>query len=149
MQANMQATRIAKFNNKKIILQVFLFMLGVLVFVLAKTRYIFIFSDCALKEHLNLPCPVCGVTRSVVALSDFNFVESFKYHPTWFMVLAYAVFVDLVFITNMITGKKHLKVLYSTMTPFYFFLILLILQWLLRLVCIYNGIDFDFMYINV
>jgi len=142
-------SKIFELNKKTIILQALIIMLGVLVFVLAKTRYIFIFSDCMIKKNFGIPCPGCGATRCVVALCDMDFIEAFKCHPAWFMAINYMVLIEIVYLINIAFKKNFLKKLYSSMIPFYIFLALFVIQWIIRIILFKNGVELPFMYINI
>ena len=46
---------------------------------------------CWIRKMLSLPCPGCGLTRSVTCISHLNFSDSWVYHPFGF--LFYSLFV--------------------------------------------------------
>jgi hypothetical protein len=46
---------------------------------------------CWFKSCFELPCPGCGLTRSVTCISQFQFGKAWGYHP--FGTLIYALFV--------------------------------------------------------
>ena len=46
---------------------------------------------CWIRKMLSLPCPGCGLTRSVTCISHLQFSESWAYHPFGF--LFYSLFV--------------------------------------------------------
>lgn len=61
---------------------------------------------CLIKRVTNIPCPSCGSTRSVISLTNGNFVEAFDYNPIGF-ILAFVMLVvpiwvvkDIVYQTN-------------------------------------------------
>ncbi|MCA9029519.1 MAG: DUF2752 domain-containing protein [Planctomycetaceae bacterium] len=46
---------------------------------------------CWVKNLFNLPCPGCGLTRSVTCISHFEFLKAWQYHPFGFVL--YPLFV--------------------------------------------------------
>lgn len=47
---------------------------------------------CWIKRWCSLPCPGCGLTRSITCLSQLEFEKAWHYHP--FGVLIYGIFVS-------------------------------------------------------
>lgn len=47
------------------------------------------FSVCLFQNLFGLPCPACGLTRSMASILHFEWVKSFLYHPLGGIVLAY------------------------------------------------------------
>ena len=69
-------------------------------------------SICWFKSCFDLPCPGCGLTRSITCVSHFQFVKAWDYHP--FGLLIYALFV-----TNgmlLIVPKENREALKSKMS---------------------------------
>lgn len=54
-------------------------------------------SICLFQHLFDLPCPACGLTRSMTSILHFEWVKSFLYHPLGGIVLAYLV---LCLVTN-------------------------------------------------
>ncbi len=50
-------------------------------------------STCGLYILTKLPCPACGLTRSVTSISHMEFVKAFYYHPFGFIF--YIIFLFL------------------------------------------------------
>ena len=46
---------------------------------------------CLFRSQLEVPCPGCGLTRSVTSISHFEFAKAWDYHP--FGPLIYALFI--------------------------------------------------------
>ncbi len=40
-----------------------------------------LFITCYFKKITGLPCPGCGITRSLCAIAKGNFIHSLKFHP--------------------------------------------------------------------
>ena len=39
------------------------------------------FSTCGMQNYFNLPCPGCGMTRSLTSALHLQFADSFTFHP--------------------------------------------------------------------
>lgn len=49
-------------------------------------------SVCIVQRTLGIPCPVCGATRSILALYRFSLIDSFLWNPgLWLGVLSFCV----------------------------------------------------------
>lgn len=46
---------------------------------------------CWIKRWCSLPCPGCGLTRSITCLSQLEFQKAWQYHPFGFLI--YGLFV--------------------------------------------------------
>jgi len=47
-------------------------------------------SFCIVHRVFGVPCPVCGATRAVIALSHLSLLESFRWNPgLWFGAAAF------------------------------------------------------------
>ncbi len=52
---------------------------------------------CIISNTTGVPCPSCGLTRSVIYLLQFKFKEAFEYHPLvyllpiWIPLLGYGI----------------------------------------------------------
>ena len=64
-------------------------------------------STCIFHNLTGIPCPLCGLTRSMSSLLDFNFSQSFSYHPLGAIIL---IFLVICVITNQPDYlKTHVK----------------------------------------
>ncbi|MGQ8335929.1 DUF2752 domain-containing protein [Sunxiuqinia sp. A32] len=41
---------------------------------------------CLVERLIGIPCPVCGVSRSVLSLYDFKIMDSLKYNPNGLLI---------------------------------------------------------------
>lgn len=67
---------------------VLLFMTGLILYG------IFFWADfggnvCVIRAITGLPCPGCGMTRALLALTDLNISEAFRQHPLSLMMLPF------------------------------------------------------------
>ena len=49
-------------------------------------------GSCAFKAIFGLDCPTCGMTRSFISISRFDFKEAFKYNPISFLAYILILF---------------------------------------------------------
>ena len=52
-------------------------------------------STCGLYILTKLPCPACGLTRSVTSISHMKFAKAFYYHPFGFIFYIIFLFLAL------------------------------------------------------
>ncbi len=93
--------------------------------------------QCKFRTVTGLPCPGCGGTHAVVSLIKGHILESFKYHAgILYLVLAYAHFMVLYLVRTHVTksiDQKPIKIRYYA----YGFIIVTLLQWVVKLVLIF------------
>ncbi len=51
--------------------------------------------SCPFKLVFGIPCPLCGITRAMMALVRGSFAEAFYYHPLWPLILSYGLILVL------------------------------------------------------
>lgn len=82
----------------------------------------------------GFPCPSCGITKSLVYTYKGNVEKAINYHAYGPFVIAFCVFIIILFSVELITKKKYLnKYLYSKKLA-YFLAITLLLYHTYRLV---------------
>ena len=115
-----------------------------LAILLIKTDIIKLIPPCMIREAAGVICPTCGVTRCVSNMLDFNFGAAFAYHPMFFILVVYLIFIDIVYIINTLFKKKFFKFLYPSLKYFAVFYTLYIFQYIYRLVVIlkFNGLQY-------
>lgn len=64
------------------------------------------FEVCLIKNITNVPCPSCGSTRSILALTKGNIIEAFNINPLGFLIAIIMVILPLWIIAD-ITAKKN------------------------------------------
>lgn len=61
---------------------------------------------CLIKHATNIPCPSCGSTRSIISLTNGNFVEAFNLNPIGYIV-AIIMLITPVWIAADVTFKNN------------------------------------------
>ncbi len=92
----------------------------VLLFVAAKLGFSCIFRIC-----FGIECPGCGMTRAFRALTEFDIVSAFKYHPMFWSIPI--VYIYILFDHPVITKKIDHWVLVIVLIGF-------IINWLFRII---------------
>ena len=108
---------------KIIIIDLVLLSIVVFLFYFLGIRF------CPFFYFFHVPCPGCGLTRSIVLLLQGDFVGSFQYHILGIpLVIAFAILLILFFLGKgeMIIsfGKRYAKVIFV-----FCFLLMLVVEW--------------------
>jgi hypothetical protein len=91
---------------------------------------------CIIKNVTNLPCPACGTTRSVIALSKGEIVEAVHWNPLGFVAAIAMLLIPCWFLYDLLRKKQSLANMY-VMSEVYLknkkvylpLIILLIINW--------------------
>lgn len=67
-----------------------------------------VFDVCLIKLVTNIPCPSCGSTRSVIALTNGNFLEALKINPMGFVVALIMLTTPFWVLIDIVTKRKTL-----------------------------------------
>lgn len=67
-----------------------------------------IIDVCLVKHITNIPCPSCGSTRSVVSLTNGNFIEAFTINPLGYVIAIILLFAPIWIIIDMVIKRKTL-----------------------------------------
>ncbi len=126
-----------------------LFFVTIVTVLLSKTMTWVINDTCAFKQKTGIICPFCGGTRCAINIMKFNFIEAFKYHPSTAILLIYIIFIDIMYLIDIIRGNNKDRIIYRIDLIAYAYLILSAIVYVIRLVCIFNHIDCQFMYLNL
>ena len=87
---------------------------------------------CPIRWFTGVPCPGCGMTRSLIALLHLDLKKSFYYHPLTIVAIPFLVYV--------IIGKKPLfnnKKVQDI--AIYTFISIMLFVWILRLILLKNS----------
>ncbi|HKI90341.1 MAG TPA: DUF2752 domain-containing protein [Draconibacterium sp.] len=71
-------------------------------------------SLCPFKMLTGLPCPGCGVTKSMICFYEGDFLKSLHYHLFGPLVIFFCVAVIIILIVEIFTGQRYFrKIFYS------------------------------------
>ncbi|MBP3256225.1 MAG: DUF2752 domain-containing protein [Clostridia bacterium] len=87
-------------------------VLLLIVFMVVKTGLVYLMPPCIINSTFGILCPSCQGTRCVMNFVHGNFLESFLYHPIFFITIIYLFLVNILFIVNSFRKKEILTFLY-------------------------------------
>ena len=89
---------------------------------------------CLFKDIFHIPCPLCGMTRGIQSLINFDIISSFKYNllsiPIFITIIMFYIlyFISLLFKTNYINCYYNLFVIhYKTI------IYILLINWVINI----------------
>lgn len=138
--------KIDKEIKKMLVFQFKLLLIGILVILLIETGIIQrLLPVCTAKKVFGVICPTCGVTRCVANIIKFDFRTAFMYHPLFFIATFYLIFIDIVYVLQVLSKKEWLKKLYPNWLVGIIFLVTFIIQYIYRIIIIISGNGFEFL----
>lgn len=89
-------------------------------------------STCLIKATTGFPCPLCGITKSIVNLYDGNILMSFSYHLLGPLLVGFCLFLIVVFTLELITNKVYFRkqLIFSKLA--YYLAVFLICYYIIR-----------------
>ncbi len=127
----------------------FLLLFTFLAYVLHRITSGFNLVLCPMKNFFGLFCPFCGGTRCAMNFIKLNFYDSFMYHPTTFILIIYAIIVDVLFLIDIIFKKDMVKKVFRIEIVLAIYIFASVIQYLIRVYCFYNQIECPIMYTNI
>ena len=122
--------------NKKL-KKMFLIELGIIflvliIYIAIQYGIVNLIPKCVINKNFGILCPSCGGTRCVINFVRGNFIESFSFHPIFFITIIYLIIVNVIFIINSFRKKQILTFLYPKTKFWIVFLIVLFIFTVLR-----------------
>ena len=68
--------------------------------------------DCPVKQSLGIPCPGCGMQRSIIELLKGNLLKSIEFYPALIPLIIMVLFLILHLIFKFKNGAKILKIIF-------------------------------------
>lgn len=91
-------------------------------------------SLCPFKMMTGLPCPACGLTKSMICFYRGDILKSLHYHIFGPLVIFFCTALILIFTTELFTKRRYFrKILYSRKIA-YITIVFLLLYHLIRLI---------------
>ena len=112
--------------KKMLQLELGILFLVLIIFIIARTKLIYLMPNCLFNTYFGILCPSCGGTRCVINLLHGNFVQSFLYHPVFFITIIYLMLVNILYIINSFRKREVLTFLYPK-TKFWIIFTIIIL----------------------
>ena len=99
-------------------------------------------ATCSFKDNYSLYCPACGMTRALKYALKFDFINSFRSNPMFFILLVNLV-VTVVLVVRRIRTKKRTHIAKIIMLINIITLLIWIIFAVIRnLLLVYYGVDF-------
>ncbi|GEM_PF-1492535 len=93
---------------------------------------------CVFHETTGLSCPMCGMSRSLWALTHFHIKEAFEFHIFGPVIYLTAVGSLFCILYDLVLGKSISRKIYRNIRKFIFPVVILwILYWLVRMILEY------------
>ena len=73
------------------------------------------FTVCLFKAATGVPCPSCGVTRSVAALLHTDFKDALALNPLGFLILPLLVIIPLWVVADLLLGRQTCWLAYQNL----------------------------------
>ena len=118
--------------KKMIKVELLILVLLLIIFTVIKLGLIFLIPECIIHKYFGILCPSCQGTRCVASFMYGDFIQSFNYHPVFFITMIYFIFVNILFIINAFRKKDILRFLYPGLKFWIVFLILIAIFTVLR-----------------
>lgn len=119
----------------------FLVILPVAGFVSVAAAYIYFaqslfrLPECLIHRIFGLPCPTCGLTRSIYAMIHLRFIQSIAFHPLPILALVLVISVWINSLVNVFILKVDKKFPFPFVW-YYSILAIVIIFWVVELVTI-------------
>ena len=72
--------------------------------------------SCPIKQNFGIDCPGCGIQRSIVALFQGDFIQSFKLYPATIPIIALFTLTIVHLKFDLKNGAFFIKLLYIAIT---------------------------------
>lgn len=77
------------------------------------------FTVCLFKNITGIPCPSCGITRSIISLMHLDLNNAFHWNPLGFLALVAMIVFPVWIMTDMFFRKNSLFAAYKRMERFF------------------------------
>ena len=121
----------------------------IMAIIICKFDFLAFFPNCFFRDNFGVICPFCGGTRCVSNFLTFDFLNSFKFHPTTFIYIFVLMIINFMYIINTILHKSNNRLFRVLEISFYAYVGLSIIQYLIRIFLIANHIEDSFMTIEL
>lgn len=91
----------------------------------------------------GFPCPSCGITKSIVYLYDGNILKSLGYHLFGPLVVAFCIFIIILFIVEIKTKKVYFREWFFNRKLAYYLATFLIVYHIIRIVLFVRENNWD------
>lgn len=118
--------------KRMILIELGIVFLVLIIYIAIQYGIINLIPKCIINKNYGILCPSCGGTRCVINFARGNFIESFTFHPIFFITIIYLIIVNIIFIINSFRKSEILTFLYPKTKFWIVFLIVLFIFTVLR-----------------
>lgn len=118
--------------KKMLLLELGIIILVLIIYLVVKLNIVSIIPACIINKTFGILCPSCGGTRCIINFINGNFIESFIYHPIFFITIIYLLIVNALYIFNTLTNKKILECIYPKLNFWIVFIIVILIFTIIR-----------------
>lgn len=104
----------------KVIVLLILLLFSYLVFIVK------INIPCFFKSIFHISCPMCGLTRSIIALLNFDIGLSFYYNVLGIVVFIFIIINILLLLFDSVFNSHKLELLYKKIGNYYIIIIVML-----------------------
>ena len=115
-----------------ILIELGILFLVLIIYIAIQNGIIYLMPKCIINEYFHILCPSCGGTRCVVNFINGNFMDSFKYHPIFFIMIVYLIILNIVFIINSLKSGQKIKFIYPKNKFWIIFIVVLFIFTIFR-----------------
>ena len=127
----------------------FLLLLVLFIFVLHIVTKNLNLVLCPMKTIAHIPCPLCGGSRCALSFINLDFRSSFMFHPTTMILMVYAIFVELVYIFDLVFKKNFINKIFNFNIIITIYLIATMIQYVVRLWFLFNNMESSIFFVNI
>lgn len=118
--------------KKMLLLELGILSLVLIIFIIIKANLIYLLPSCLINKTFGILCPSCGGTRCIINLLQGNFLESFNYHPIFFVTAIYLMVINVIYIVNAFRKREILTFLYPKVKFWIVFIVILLIYTVVR-----------------
>lgn len=82
---------------------------------------------CLFRNIFHMYCPMCGLTRSIMALLDGNIILSLRYNLLGIVLFLFIVINILLLVYDIIFNKKIIEYIYRIIGKYYILIIVILI----------------------
>lgn len=107
-------------NNKRLII-FFIFLIIFFLLILLKFNI-----PCYFKKIFSIPCPSCGLTRSIFSILNLNIIKSIYYNILGIPIFVITIITYLLILIDIIKKENYLTSFWLFLSKKYKFIIILL-----------------------
>lgn len=101
---------------------IFSFVILFVVFYFLKFEWL-----CPFKKYLGIRCPGCGLTRSILALLNFDLISSIKYNILGIPLVIIVIISTVLLIKDFVKNEdKFITLFYKVMNKYWIILLIIV-----------------------